>query len=197
MTHPQSTKGQYVCERCGEVGTDPKHPDRRFCSHRCAALARPRTSRPLAERFWEKVDRTGDGCWLWLRARAVAGYGVFANPGGERLAHRLAYELTFGPIPAGMFVCHHCDNPPCCNPAHLFLGDNQANMRDASQKGRIVIPLHQGTEQWLAKLNVDAVREIRRRAAMGETQDSIAARFGVSQAGIWRIVHRKSWSHVS
>jgi hypothetical protein len=198
MAHPQSTKGRHVCEWCGETFTDLKHQGRRFCSHRCASFARPRTSRPLAERLWEKVDRTGDGCWPWQAARLWSGYGVL-NLGtgkGNVLAHRLAYELTFGPFDPGLHVCHHCDNPACCNPAHLFLGTDGDNMRDASRKGRMVIPHPQGTAHTLAKLNDDAVREIRRRVADGETQRAVASRFDIPQAAVWRIIHRKSWAHV-
>lgn len=198
MTHPQSTKGQHVCERCGTAFTDYRHPERRFCSQRCNAFARPRPIRPIADRFWEKVDRTGVGCWLWLAALNLTGYGVF-NLGtgkGNALAHRYAYELTHGPIPDGLFVCHHCDTPTCCNPAHLFLGTNSDNMQDASRKGRVVIPHHKGTAHKLAKLTDDAVREIRACAAAGESQRSLAARFGYTQAGICRVVNRLSWAHV-
>jgi hypothetical protein len=154
--------------------------------------------RPIAQRFWEKVDRTGNGCWLWLASRNAAGYGVF-NLGtgkGNALAHRLTYELTFGPFDPGLHVCHRCDNPPCCNPAHLFLGTDRDNMRDAASKGRMVIPHPQGTAHTLAKLDDEAVREIRRRVAEGETQRGVASRFGIPQVAVWRIVRRKSWAHV-
>jgi hypothetical protein len=117
-----------------------------------APRRRPRRRRPrlvvlalmtTEERFWAKVDRSGgpDACWLWTAGtfRLRNGYGKFgADPAASRTvyAHRFAYELSHGPIPPGLLVCHHCDNPPCCNPAHLFLGTIADNMRDMSDKGR-------------------------------------------------------------
>lgn len=89
-------------------------------------------------RFWAKVDRTDD-CWTWTAATTGSGYGRFGHQnarGGWVAAHRFAYELANGPIPDGMFVCHKCDNPPCVNPSHLFLGTHQDNMRDMDAKGR-------------------------------------------------------------
>jgi len=90
----------------------------------------------MEERFWAKVDRTDD-CWLWTACRTTHGYGQF-RPERSRgaQAHRVAWELTNGPIPAGMLVLHRCDNPPCVNPAHLFLGTQSDNMRDMYAKGR-------------------------------------------------------------
>lgn len=99
---------------------------------------------PYAERFWAKVDRTGgpDACWPWLATPNPSGYGVAyagKSPTGQnrtRLAHRVAWELAKGSDPGTAFVLHRCDNPPCCNPAHLFLGDAEANARDMAAKGR-------------------------------------------------------------
>lgn len=97
----------------------------------------PYPARPLADRFWPKV-RKSDGCWEWTRATTTHGYGKFsvATAVWDR-AHRVAWKLTNGPIPDGMFVCHHCDNPLCVRPDHLFLGTHGDNMRDASTKGRM------------------------------------------------------------
>lgn len=100
--------------------------------------------RPLAERFWRKVDKSGE-CWVWTGCRHVAGYGRFntqdAQWSGVVYAHRMAWELTHGPIPPGLHVLHRCDNPPCCNPEHLWLGTNADNHADKVQKGRLVNPL--------------------------------------------------------
>ena len=92
------------------------------------------------ERFWAKL-KTSDDCWEWQGARNNKGYGILMlkEPGKKHVArttHRFSWELHNGPIPNGLWVLHRCDNPPCANPAHLFLGDNADNIRDMWAKGR-------------------------------------------------------------
>src|SRR5438128_94028 len=90
------------------------------------------------DRFWSRVPTTQDpkDCWEWVAARDGKGYGNFAVRGKNFVASRLAYILTYGDISTDLYVCHRCDNPPCCNPSHLFLGTPSANQYDAAQKGR-------------------------------------------------------------
>lgn len=100
----------------------------------------PARNRPIAERFWEKVKKS-NGCWEWQSIRNAYGYGVFCNgphgPGRRFMAHRIAYELTYGPFDPALYVCHTCDNHPCVRPDHLFLGTQKENMRDCAAKGRV------------------------------------------------------------
>ena len=93
--------------------------------------------RPLAERFWENVDRSAgpDGCWPWIKARMPSGYGMIGIGRRPALTHRVAWELAHA-HPGDAHVLHRCDNPPCCNPAHLFLGTNSDNIADRVEKGR-------------------------------------------------------------
>lgn len=91
--------------------------------------------RTLRERFWEKVDKSGN-CWEWTAALHDMGYGVINIGGRVVRAHRLSFEWEFGPIPPGTYICHRCDNRKCVNPAHLFVGKQLDNMRDMVSKGR-------------------------------------------------------------
>ncbi len=154
------------------------------------------------ERFWQKVDRRGDDdCWLWRGATSRRGYGNFGVNGRSTVTSRYAWELTRGPIPKGLCVLHHCDNPPCCNPAHLFLGTRGDNARDMLSKGRHwsqtgIQPLR-GQAVGNARLTEQAVRTIRRRYACGEPQGQIAQGFGVSRTAIGRVVRSEVWAWVA
>jgi hypothetical protein len=157
------------------------------------------------ERFWSYVDTSdADACWEWRRGRSRAGYGAFYVGKTHHYAHRLSWELAFGEIPPGLSVCHHCDNPACVNPAHLFVGTQTDNMRDAASKGRTRGTFQKRTSLREpkahlinAKVTAEQVRAIRSRYSEGETQVAIAAIYGVTQANVSEIVRRKTWKHVA
>jgi hypothetical protein len=107
----------------------------------------------LEEQFWEKVRKApGDGCWEWIGPRARGGYGRFSTPSGMVGAHRFSWTLTHGSIPSTLLICHHCDNPPCVRPGHLFPGTAQDNVLDASRKGRLVGNRTSGRQRRIAWL---------------------------------------------
>lgn len=140
-------------------------------------------------------------CWPWIRGKTKSGYGEFMVDGRMRYAHREAYALANGPIPTGMFVCHKCDNPPCCNPAHLFLGTSRDNSVDMSRKGRAMAQRSphkiRGERNGSAKLTEDQVRSIRDACAEGASMASVARRYSVSSATVEHIMHGTKWRHVS
>jgi hypothetical protein len=155
-----------------------------FCSKRCKGAA----MRYSPEQFWALV-RKGDDCWDWQGRQSSDGYGVFALDHQRWRAHRLAWTLAHGPIPSGLFVCHHCDRPLCVRPEHLFLGTNDDNMRDMHEKGRGVLPP--------SVLSEREVVEIRRLYAQFEAgYGRLARRFGVHVSTIAMVVNRKTWRHL-
>jgi hypothetical protein len=171
----------------------------------------------MSERFWRKV-RKGEGCWEWTGARNSKGYGNVRIARRYRGAHRVSYELTRGPIPAGLLVCHSCDNPVCVRPDHLFLGTVKNNSDDMVRKGRQAkgekIGAHlrglrngkytkpertpRGERNGQAVLTAERVAEIRHRyAAGGVTQLQLAAEYGVNDRCISAVINHQTWKHVS
>jgi hypothetical protein len=165
----------------------------------------PPVSRSLADRFWPKVGKDGPvpahqpelgPCWVWTKAVDRRGYGRLGaggHDGGALAAHRVSWELAHGRIPDGLWVLHHCDNPPCVRPSHLFLGVHIDNVEDATQKGR----LNRGVANNMARLNDDLVRQIRRRYDAGEGAASIARDLGFGLNTVWRVAVRQGWKHVA
>jgi hypothetical protein len=152
----------------------------------------------LLDRLMSRLVWNGDEdeCWTWEGATA-RGYGRLAVEGVLRQAHRVAYELFVGPIPAGLFVCHRCDNRRCCNPDHLFLGTQSDNIADMDRKGRRQNRVSAGTANPRARLTEQNVVEIRRRHK-GNYGDGIrlAREFGVSKDAISDIVCGRTWRTV-
>lgn len=173
---------------------------------------------PLPDRFWPRVNVT-DGCWEWTGPRYKAGgYGRLRLAGRQVRAHRVAWELLHGPVPDGLNVCHHCDNPPCVRPDHLFLGTDKDNADDRDAKGRTGVrrgwqPGHRratGDAHWTRRrpellrrgemtgrsaLTADQVREIRARYRP-RMASALGREYGVSHVAILAIVNRKTWTHI-
>jgi predicted DNA-binding protein (UPF0251 family) len=167
-------------------------------------------SRPLTERFWEKVDRSGGPlvCWPWTHFCTPSGYGWLWRPlGMSRRANRIAWELTYGQIPEGLWVLHTCDNRLCCNPGHMFLGTHAENMADMRRKGRAacgdknstrlypdLVP--RGERNGNAILTADDVRFIRSSVAAGMNQTEVGKILGVSNHAVHHVIHGHTWKHV-
>jgi len=165
-------------------------------------------------RFWAKVVINENGCWFWTGAKTV-GYGVIEFQEKLHRAHRLSWVMHFGPIPAGLHILHHCDEPSCCRPDHLFPGTHLDNMRDCMKKGRYWLirrperrargersayklhperyPRGEGCRQ--AKLTTDNVHQIRCLVTTGLSQRKIAKLFHCSQQQVGRIIRGESWKH--
>lgn len=153
--------------------------------------------KPVSVRFWEKVDQSGGpaACWTWKARTNRGGYGYFRVGSKALTAHRVSYEMAYGLIPQGMLVCHRCDNPPCVNPAHLWLGTEQDNTQDSVQKGRRA--RQYGAANGFSRFSEADISEIRRAAASGALQKDIAHRFGVDRSTISYILTGKTWRHVA
>lgn len=145
------------------------------------------------DRLWNRTDRTSQ-CWIWTGPIRKDGYAHIYLDGKMMLVHRLAWILTNGSIPDGLFVCHKCDNRACINPAHLFLGTHLDNMRDMAEKGRAVPSYCNGERNGQSKLTIEQVVEIRRlRKETSLTLRSIAKKFGVGPMQIHRIANDQNW----
>lgn len=145
------------------------------------------------KRFWAKVEK-GPGCWDWTGGEASCGYGRFEGWPSSRRTHRIAYEIAFGPIPDGLCVCHHCDNPRCVRPDHLFLGTQADNVADMMKKGRHRAPTWKANSA--TRLDPQRVMEIRGRITAGQGLRSIARQLGVAYATVWEVAQGRTWTHV-
>lgn len=157
-----------------------------------------------ALRFWEYVikGQTPNDCWQWKGSTNSDGYGSITQKEKRWGAHRFSWMVHFGDIPNGLHVLHKCDNPPCTNPEHLFLGTNLDNIKDSVSKGRRKYPPKhsnipaKGSGHGMAKLSEREVLQIRLAVASGATQQSQAVTFNVSKHTVCLIIKRKTWRHV-
>lgn len=151
------------------------------------------TNNGLETRFWSKVlIREPDECWPWTACTNRGGYGKFKNGDTSVSAHRKAYELVVAPIPKGLLVCHNCDNPPCCNPNHLFVGTHLDNQHDRYMKGRSA----RGEVGGKAKLTEVMVLEARERLLAGETPTALSQEYGVTRQHLSQIKLGHRWVYL-
>lgn len=197
---------QRICKQCQEtfyakIG-EVNRGRARYCSRHCRDLA---VSSPLEERFKKYIgETTATGCILWNGPLTSTGYGLLAlsrkdhkgvgAKGKFKHAHRVSWEISYGPIPESAHILHHCDTPPCINPEHLFLGNPAINAQDKVSKGRQI----KGEDCNLSRLTEEAVREIRILYSTGKyAQKQLAEKFNTIVPNISAIVNRKSWKHLS
>lgn len=148
-----------------------------------------------AQRFWQKIERHGpEECWPWTGSTMNGGHGeFFVSPDRGRIpAHVFALELAGKSATAGQEGCHHCDNPPCCNPAHLYFGTRQQNIDDMWARGRG----RRGSRHPFARLTEDKVKDLRVRFAEGESNTVLAQEYGICSGMVSNIVNGKAWKHV-
>jgi hypothetical protein len=151
------------------------------------------TYESIHERFWSKVDKSGpDDCWEWRGTRNPRGYGVFQRGRGigTTLSHRQAWLFSLGEITD--CILHHCDNPSCCNPAHLFDGNRDTNNKDMAAKGRSA----RGTRRPGVRLSESQVIEIRAthpKDVSWSNCKAAAKKYGVDIGTVAAVAHRKSW----
>lgn len=149
---------------------------------------------PKPQPFWDRVDKT-DSCWLWAGPKFWTGYGQVAVDGYPHLTHRRAWEMTHGPIPDGLCVCHHCDVRACVRPEHLFLGTHAENNLDMRTKGRSrTVRGEEHPNTRLTEADVVGILNLAREGSM--TQRAIAHQYGLSYMAVSNIVNRRRWAHV-
>lgn len=187
---------QIVCAACSLTFVAFRSKRRRYCSRTCQAEGYRGVSLPDRHvnadpaNFHARLRQEGE-CLVWTGHRNTRGYGHFSIACRLVLAHRHAWSLANGPIPAGMFVLHHCDNPPCCRLDHLYLGTKADNCHDMHRRGRA--PDFRGERHPSAKLSATDVERIRDRIACGETRTSCARDFHVTVQAVSAIAAGRTW----
>lgn len=191
------------CAVCGEVQLllSSVARVRKTCAKKsCTSELKRRNAGSQAatveERLAHKVAKRESGCWEWQGATNKDGYGVMMVEGKKMLAHRLSYAMHSGSLSPDALVCHHCDNPPCVNPRHLYAGTNQTNVDDRTSRGRSV---HWAGElNKASKLTDGSVAHIRKAWSEGvASQKDLARMFGVSPSLISKVVNGHIWGHVN
>jgi hypothetical protein len=157
-------------------------------------------SQDIIDRFWSKVNYPGNdqNCREWTTGKTKKGYGQFWLNRKNVEAHRFAWEFYNGLIPNGLLVCHKCDNPPCCNPEHLFLGTFLDNNRDTIDKGKF-IPSQVGENHYKTKLNNKIIEKVLLKIQSGEISNisDASESLGVKYHVFSDILNGKNWKHIT
>ena len=143
--------------------------------------------------FWSKIDKLENGCWKWTGAKTHHGYAQVAWGGKSKMLHRVMMEFVSGPLPDGLNVCHHCDNPLCVRPDHLFLGTQKDNLADMTAKGRRVSTLSRAEKNGGAVLSWKEVREIRAKYAAGRPTADIAREHNRHYYTVRDVITGRTW----
>lgn len=229
MTHYDTSRvqqkgGQVALIQEGQRGQGQSGESAKEAGETSEGKGQVKLSAKSIKRFWSKVDKRGDNeCWEWKAGRDKDGYGQFSVGYVGTRAHRFSFLLHHGDIPRGMKVCHTCDNPPCANPKHLWLGTADDNNKDMKNKGRCATgaqngahtqphrratgdrhwsklypeKISKGSQQSQSRLSETIVKQIRDLVGRGcWTQAAAARNYGVSQTRISQIIKRKCWKHI-
>lgn len=189
---------------CSFVGCGKRAICKTYCGGHYRQFKEGETLRPLQvqyrgmseiKRFLMRVNKSSSGeCWPWTGSRQEKWHGQWRNANGDiEPTHRAAWRLFVSEIPKGMFILHKCDNPICCNPSHLFLGNQSDNCKDMWQKGRARPGKSLGEKHGMSKVTAEIVRDIRSSSESGK---SLADKYGISQTTVGDIRKRKSWNHL-
>lgn len=203
QVHPPLRLTERICPMCGKVFMRRPIEPGNYCSPACRIEGQRNT---VHKRLYHRIDKSGgpDACHPWTGAKDQDGYGHMSVNNKQKRIPRLIYEQAHGPLEKGILVCHTCDNPSCCNLAHLFAGTNADNVADMMQKGRYRHPSidhpgfeKRGEEHHNARLTEDKVRLIRTLRADGWAYTAIAEEVGVSKGAVNHIINGRAWKHVA
>jgi len=189
-----------ICLMCGTIFYKRNNCSKQKWNNTkyCSIICKYQSKRNKPQDVWKKIDiKSGDDwwrCWEWLGSKYKDGYGRIKINQLSYLAHRLVYEQIYGNIPIGLYVCHTCNNPSCCNPNHLYGGTSKDNMNQKVREGRQA----KGKQCFSnVKLTDEEVLKIRRLYSIKEyTQRKLGEIFGVCQAEISMIVNNKKWKYL-
>jgi hypothetical protein len=204
--------GSVLYYGCSVENCEGKHEARGLCTRHYQQAKKAGNLPPrktLEERFWAKVDKNGPihpelktRCWVWTASTYHFGHGciVLGDGSGSSSAHRVSWEIHNGKISSKLCVLHKCDNPPCVNPEHLFLGTRTDNHLDMVNKGRLVVDAAvylRGDDHQNSKLTEEVVRECRTLHKSGQASiRELAKKHDVSYSTIQRVVTYASWQHI-